>query len=456
MKLKMRLFAPLLVSALAVVPIYSFAPTKHQLRIANTALFSTTAGLLPLDRTAERQIGYFQDYAINCGVAPENGFCLAEQEVDGDQDIYATTSDGASAGTRVLFVPAEMLLSSAWIAQEYQGYVDSSLSCLQKRNMIHLAPQFHLVFKILMEYEQGDASPYAPWLAAMPRAWKTAASMDDFCLACLPPYVKYVSNEEKLQVAAFKEALLAFEYISNDTKYNDQLITFAYNVVFTRAFPTVEGGDDYRMAPVVDMLNHGYPENAALVYDENENCQVVLQQDVAPGEPLTINYGSPYNPSKMLAKYGFLNQESPATFCKIWFDKTSQEMIDIGYDPEKMLYDTETGAIADPVWDVLLFSRLERKKELAQYKEAFYQACMNGDENTKAEIHAQFQQESALALLRHIEYILIDVHELVVKMNAFDSSKHPRIPMLLAHHKMVISTFEKVRENVKSILNQFN
>ena len=100
----------------------------------------------------------------------------------------------------------------------------------------------------------------------------------------------------------------------------------------------------------------------------------------------------------------------------------------------------------DEVWDVMLFSRLERKPDLAHIKDAFYQAHVNGDEETKNNIHTEFQSDTVGALLRHVNFILAEVAELLVKMNSFDSSKHPRLPLLKKHHKMVTDTFTTVRD----------
>lgn len=433
-----------LVSALAVATVSSFQILPKQ-STRGSALFSA----LSLERTATREVDYFQEYAVNCGVEPENGFCLTDDLIDGNEEWYATVGEPAAAGSRALFVPGGMIISAQNIAQEFTGYADEAASVVQQKYP-DIIPQFYLFLKVLMEYELGEESPYAPWLAALPRKWHTAAAMDDFCLSCLPPYLLGLCKEEQAKVAVFKQALKAFEYVSPESKANDELIKFAYNVVFTRSFPTPDGSD-YRLVPVADMINHGYPDNAALVFDEEENCSVMLKEDVSPGEPLTVSYGTPNNPSQLLATYGFLN-EAPATFCKMTFSNPSQELINIGYDPERMLYDTSTGAIAQEVWDVLLFSRLERKPDLAHVKDAFYQACSTGDEDTKMAIHGEYQLETCNALLRHVNFILIEVHELTVKMNAFDSSKHPRLPLLKKHHAMVTTTFEKVRDYLDAMI----
>jgi len=421
--------------------------------ISSTQLFSTQqqqSSFLPLDRAVRREVDQFQAWAGQCGVQAENGFCLAGDMVDENEDYYAVTSTGGARGSRVLFVPGEMILSASMVAGEYQGYIEKSLSIVGGKGYHHLYAQFVLFLKILVEYEQGTNSPYYPWLAALPRAWNTAVSFDGFCMTCLPPYLKSLCEVERTRFKGFKEGLKAFDYLSPESKQNEQLLKFAYNVVFTRSFPTPDG--DYRIAPVADMFNHGYPDNVQVSYDQNGNCEVYLKEDVAPGTPLTLSYGEPTNPSRLLSIYGFLN-EAPAAYCKILFTHPSQELKDVGYNSNRMLFYTQDGSISQEVWDVLLFSRLEKKKNKQDMKNAFYQAHMNGDQQTKMSIHAEFQEETTKALLRHVNHVLIEVHELTVKMNSFDSSKHPRLPLLLRHHAMVTETFAKVRDNLSAMLS---
>ena len=273
--------------------------------------------------------------------------------------------------------------------------------------------------------------------------------LDDFCLSCLPPFIKSLCQKERDQFGAFKRALNSFEWVSPETKVNSEVLKFAYNVVFTRSWQSDNGG--YRIIPVADMLNHGYPDNVALSYDdETGGCEVYVKEDVQPGEPLTLSYGQPTNPSRFLATYGFLN-DAPAFFCKYLISNPSQELIEIGYDPSQMLFFTEDGSIAQEVWDVMLYSRLEKKPNLAHVKEAFYQAHVSGDLDTKSAIHQEYQSDTVGALLRHVNFILIEVSELTVSMNAFDSSKHPRLPLLRKHHEMVTSTFSRVRDYLMSV-----
>mmetsp|Transcript_33214 Transcript_33214/g.48718 ORF Transcript_33214/g.48718 Transcript_33214/m.48718 type:complete len:466 (+) Transcript_33214:123-1520(+) len=432
-----------------------FTNPKHNVKTSSspssskTELYSTS---YPSLLSTEREVLEFQDWAVQCGVQAKNGFYLAQDFVDGNEDWFVATSDGGAQGSRILAIPAEMILSSAVIAQEFDGYINPiSYDILQQKGYTHLIPQFYLFLKLCMEYEQGENSGYYPWMASFPKTWNTAVSMDSFCMSCLPPYLKTLCLEERDQLAAFREALQSFEYVSQETKGNDEVMKFIYNVVNTRSWPIMEGSDVYNIVPVADFLNHGYRDNVELRYDEDGNCEVILIEDVSPGEPLTLSYGEPTNPAKFLAKYGFLNDDAPATYCKLLISAPSAKLKEIGYDPSKMLFYTEDGGVSQEVWDAVLFSTLERTPGAADAKNAFYEAYMNEDYETKMAIHQHFQGETVNTLLEHVNKILKEVQDLTDKMYQFNSERHPRLPLLLRHHALVTSTFIKVQEYLLSI-----
>ena len=170
---------------------------------------------------------------------------------------------------------------------------------------------------------------------------------------------------------------------------------------------------------------------------------------------MTLSYSDmpPTDPSRMLATYGFVadQNEVPAIYSKLMFDNPSPQLLDIGYHPDQLLFDTTTGDISPKVWDVLLYARLERKMgdDVDQAKQAFYEAHTNSDEVTKQAIHEHFWTDTHRALLRHVNHILAEVDAYIEKLNSHDANKHPRIPLLNKHHKMVQSTFAKVKANLE-------
>ena len=65
---------------------------------------------------------------------------------------------------------------------------------------------------------------------------------------------------------------------------------------------------------------------------------VYTTRDVPANSPLRISYGCPTNPSFLFARYGFLDESSPATFCKMMHIPKTEENVNMGMDFSKMLF----------------------------------------------------------------------------------------------------------------------
>ena len=61
-----------------------------------------------------------------------------------------------------------------------------------------------------------------------------------------------------------------------------------------------------------------------------------------------MRYADPRNPSHLLARYGFLDETCPATYCKLLPPTVNRDMLDLGYTHERMLF-YRTGEVADEV-----------------------------------------------------------------------------------------------------------
>jgi len=183
-----------------------------------------------------------------------------------------------------------------------------------------------------------------------------------------------------------------------------------------------------------------------LRYDENGNCYVYTTQDVPAGSPLRVSYGDPTNPSYFFARYGFLDESSPATFCKIMIKNPSSQLKEIGYDFSRMLFFKDSGAVSEEVYDVLLFQNLSSSdRESAQ---AFYRAHMSGDVDTKQAIHQHFYPQTLASLQEHVDAFLNQLDELSAKGAGKDVSEHPRLPLILKHNAFVKETFLAVKANL--------
>lgn len=429
---RMNLFLSLIVVAAAQVATVSAFLTATSLRVSTTPL----SAFVDIDYNAQRDIATMEEWTAAYGVQRAEGVELTSED---GVDISVMTTQDLPAESPVLFVPAEMILSSFGAMQEI-GRMEAAEDRLVSVKASDHVPQFYLFLKILREYELGDESPWFPWLNSLPRYYSNGASMTPFCFDCLPALAGNLAQMERIKYIQFFQALKSVDFLSQDVKTNKRLTKWAFSVVYTRGFETPDG--DFKIAPMADMFNHGTETEVEMRYDDDGNAYVYTTTDVPAGSPLRVSYGDPTNPSHLLARYGFLDKSSPATFCKIMISRPSQELINLGYDHSRMLFYKDTGDVSPEVFDVLLYQSLESDPET---QKAFYEAHMNGDEETKQAIHEYYYDQTAAALQEHIQTFLRDLEKTIYIGSNSDVNEHPRLPLILSHNLFVKETFEKVQ-----------
>lgn len=429
------LFLPLFAAQAASVAAFLTATCLPSLRVSTTSL----SALVDIDYNAPRDIATMEEWTAAYGVQRAEGVELTSED---GVDISVMTTQDLPAESPVLFVPNEMILSSFGAMQEI-GRMEAAEARLVSVKASDHVPQFYLFLKILREYEFGEESPWFPWLNSLPRYYSNGASMTPFCFDCLPALAGNLAQMERIKYIQFFQALKSVDFLSDDTKTSKRLTKWAFSVVYTRGFETPDG--DFKIAPVVDMFNHGTETEVEISYDDDGNAYAYTTRDLPAGSPLRVSYGDPTNPSYLLARYGFLDKSSPATFCKIIIPRPSQELINLGYDHSRMLFYKDTGEVSPEVWDVLLYQNLESDPDTQQ---AFYEAHMNGDEETKQGIHEYYYEQTAAALQEHIQTFLRNLEKTLYIGANTDVNEHPRLPLIMSHNAFVKETFEKVQANL--------
>mmetsp|Transcript_130394 Transcript_130394/g.194064 ORF Transcript_130394/g.194064 Transcript_130394/m.194064 type:complete len:447 (+) Transcript_130394:105-1445(+) len=438
MKLSYLLWGSLLASASAFQIQSGFRP------VPRNTVAGPLAAAVDVGENTGRDIGGMDDWANQCGVQRAGGFQYTSED---GLDWSVVTTEDLPASNPVLYVPSQMILSSVQSRQEYPA-VEPAVDMLNRLGAGDQIQQFCLFVKVLMEYQNGDQSPWYPWMNSLPRLYYNAVSMTDFCYECLPPLVFSLARKEKVRYDNYCDALKKVDCLSDQIKNDPRVTKWAFNVVQTRS---VGPDGDKRIIPVADMFNHGTETEVDMNFDEEGNCNVYTTRDVPAGSPLRISYGDPTNPSHLFATYGFLDETSPATFCKIMTIKPNQELLDIGYDFSRMLFYKDTGDVSQEVWDVLLYQALASNRPV---QEAFYQAHMNGDADTKAAIHQQYFFQTSSALKKHVDSFLKQLDELSAKGDGKDVNEHPRLPLILRHNEFVKQTFLRVKANIDPMVAQ--
>jgi len=443
----------LLSSIAAVVScecISAFTLTLGPPKLATIRPYRTRLNSIAIDVSEEapRDIASFEEWASYGGIQRADGFQLVAAEVDnsGFMDISAMTTQDIPASSPVVYVPSEMILSANSAMQEFGGVLGEVEDLIRANGYERELPKYYLMLKILAEVEKGYDSPWVQFLNSLPRYFSNGASMTVFCFSVVPPLVSRLCKDERARLKNLSLGKRGIPFLSNDTKGNEELWTWAFQVVYTRGFDTNNGSGDYCIAPMADMFNHATEANVELVYDEYGNCYAQTTQDVPANSPLCMSYGDPTNPSYLLSHYGFLDQSSPATFCKILPSHVSEEMKSLGYAHNTMLFYKDTGDVSEQVWDILLFMALGETDPAVQQQ--FYHAHMNGDYATKQSLHEQYYALTATKLKDHIDSFLRDLDELQKKGEyggRVAPNDHPRLPLIMRHNEFVKSTFLAVK-----------
>ena len=449
---------------------YGARPNVHQCGMSTIDLRPSSSG---------RDVSSMEEWARGYGVQTAPGVELTSQD---RQDYGVSTSQNIPAGSPVMFVPAQLVLSSSAIQQEFAGSLEASEQLLTQVGATNRLPLFRLMVKVLAEYEKGDQSPYFPWLNSMPRLFYNGVSMSgenamhqvcnsyeylhlvactsshpsfcifipcnyfapsisDACFECLPPYVAGLAAKERQNFGYFFDALnRGNPPLSPQTAGNEEVVKWAYNVALTR-HQIVVAAVEKKISPLVDMFNHGTNPNVEITYDGEGNCMANAIYDIAAGSLLTVSLGDPTNPSPMFAKYGFLDDDSPAIFCKAV--NHVEEMEDLGYGFKDVLFGTETGEISPQVWDLFLYKLLKDNND--ENTANLLMAVKNNDDASKQQLAQQYFPYTLEALKEHVDSTLRLVDQLIMKANSYDRHTHPRVPVIVAHNELVKETFEKVQ-----------
>ena len=150
----------------------------------------------------------------------------------------------------------------------------------------------------------------------------------------------------------------------------------------------------------------------------------------------------------LFARWGFLDKSAPATFCKIMIKRPDDKLVNMGYDHSKMLFYKDTGDVSEEVWDVLLYLNLANDPGQQQ---AFYDAHVNGDYDTKQQYHSHYFPQTLASLQDHVNAFLMSLDDLEAKTQGRSIAEHPRLPLIMEHNEFVRETFLRVKANIDNM-----
>lgn len=167
MRISFLLFSGLLASADAF--------QVHQAIPSSSRALSSgpLSAYIDIAEQAPRDIGAMDQWATMCQVQRAEGFQLTTED---GMDFSAMTTTEIPEGSPILCVPGNMILSTSSVKTE-MGPQAASVDYLSRYGSGDQVGKFFLFLKIIAEYEQGDQSPYFPWLNSLPRTYYNAISM---------------------------------------------------------------------------------------------------------------------------------------------------------------------------------------------------------------------------------------------------------------------------------------
>ena len=147
---------------------------------------SATAGAINLaDEYAERDVYAMEEFATQYGLQKAPG---VELYSDDGSDYQLIAQQPIGAGQSVLYVPADVVLSSEKAYQEFGNEIQQAEQVLVQidQGAANRLPLFRLMVKILAEYDQGENSAFFPWLNSLPRVYYNGVSMtSEYMLSCI-------------------------------------------------------------------------------------------------------------------------------------------------------------------------------------------------------------------------------------------------------------------------------
>lgn len=138
---------------------------------------AATSGAINLaDEYAQRDVYSMEEFATNYGTQKAPG---VELYSDDGSDYQLITQQPIGAGQTVLYVPADIILSSERAYNEFGNEIQQAERVLVQIDQGTQArlPLFRLMVKILAEYDQGENSAWFPWLNSLPRVYYNGVSM---------------------------------------------------------------------------------------------------------------------------------------------------------------------------------------------------------------------------------------------------------------------------------------
>ena len=432
-------------------------------------VFSSSSGTCNADRN--EALKSLLDWSINNSISRGKGVTISLSSKNVGGGVGVRVNRNAKAGSEVMSIPYNKILSSRELQLDLsEEALDVTRNSLREDGLNTYAPEFFLMLRVLEVYAEhksgiNDADEYddfGPWLESLPlpNAFDMGIYFDSTERSYLPQLAAKLLDLQERQLVAFRKAFNAL--VGLEKRYQALLslsncedrVKWAFSIVFSRSWRSQSNPGEARIVPIADCFNHG--ESANVIVEEREGAhgptKVVFKNDVDRDTELLLSYGPGHDPSRFLIIFGFFDASVEEVFCGVAFNDPSEEQIVLGCtDRAKMIYRSD-GAIANSVWDTVLYTTLS---QVPEEQKVFYQAYKNGDAEQFQALHRKYRLEVAAALRSHAEQVLATEYPVPSdkELASINIKEHQRLNMILRHNRFMRRVFETVKGRLEQIIS---
>lgn len=376
----------------------------------------------------------------------------------------------AKAGSEVMRIPYNKILSSRELQLDLSEEASHVvLNSLKEDGLDTYASEFFLMLRVLevyVEHKTGiedsadEYDDFGPWLESLPTTFDMGIYFDSTERSYLPQLAAKLLDLQERQLAAFRKAFSALVdleeryQVLTSSDNGEDIVKWGFSIVFSRSWRSPSNPDDARIVPIADCFNHG--DSANVIVEEPEGSygptEVLLKSDVDKDTELLLSYGPGYDPSRFLVIFGFFDESAEEVFCGIAIKNPSDEQIKLGCtDRAKMVYRSD-GAIANSVWDTVLYTTLS---QVPDEQQLFYKAYKSGNAEQFQALHRKYRLEVAAALRNHAEQVLATEYRVPSdkELASINIKEHRRLNMILRHNRFMRRVFETAKARLEQIIS---
>ena len=382
-----------------------------------------------MEQDDNRKVPSLQEWAVSQGISIADGVELVNNGM-GDWGVGLTGAETINnnsttyrKGSAIMTIPKGLILSSSDI--DDVGLIESITASMTKANLNYFVPECLLVLRVLQECSLGASSPWYPWLESLPKSFDTGLYLNELEASHVQRLAPDFLRQQQLQFRACQIAIQST--VQSMPMYNevaaylkkspedDDIIRWAFSVVFTRSWRSQQSSEDIATAtlvPLGDMFNHADGEYATIIPNmieksKEEQIVMTLSKDTMAGTNLHLSYGLTTHPGRFLVVFGFWDRSAPFMDANL----TVPDAYKVN-DPSQLVVSTRNGGITQEVLDLATFRFLQQSKpeEAKRWIEAQQTGPKEESATVVSKLSETYELEGVLFLRMHVLKLLAETY----------------------------------------------